>query len=205
MKRFFATLFLTAVLLSGAAYGADEIAFIDIQEVFKQFYKTLLAQDQIRQQADDIKMEREEIGEEVKVMQEEIEVLRTDSRDETLSDEVRENKRSQLEEKLVALRKKEQDLADFETLRMKQMEQQNTRMTKKLYDEIHEAVIKYARAQSFLTVIDRSAQSRLGTDFILYTNPKTDITADVLAILNEGRETTEPVAPETPEIKLEEE
>ncbi len=192
MKRLFTTLILTAVLLSGTARGADEIAFIDLQEVFKQFYKTQLAQDQIRQQADDIKMEREEIGEEVKVMQDEIEVLRTDSRDETLSAEVRENKRNLLEEKLVALQTKEQDLADFEKLRMKQMEQQNTRMTKKLFDEIHETVIKYGKMEGFITIIDRSAQSRLGTDFILYTSPKVDITADVLAILNEGRETTQP-------------
>ena len=196
MKKFLTTLILTSGLMFGSAYAAEEIAFIDLQEVFKQFYKTQLAQDQIRQQADDIKAEREEIEEEVKVMKEEIEVLRTDSRDETLSVEVRENKRDELEEKLVELQKKEQDMIDFEKLRMQQMEQQNTRMTKKLFDEIHGIVINYAKSQGFSAVVDRSSQSRIGTDVVLFVSPKVDITADVLAVMNEGREATKAAEPE---------
>jgi Skp family chaperone for outer membrane proteins len=205
MKKLIVSLFTAAFMMSGTALAADEIAFVDLQEVFKQFYKTQLAQDQIRQQADDIKMERSEIEDEVKIMKEEIEVLRADSRDDTLSDEVRENKRDQLEEKLVNLQKKEQDMSDFEKLRMQQMEQQNTRMTKKLFDEIHEVVIQYAKAEGYSAVIDRSAQSRIGTDMILYTSPKLDITADVLALLNEGRESTKFAEPAfTVEDKVEE-
>ncbi len=201
MKKSLIALVITAFMMLGTARAADEIAFVDLQEVFKQFYKTQLAQDQIRQQADDIKMERQEIEEEVGVMKEEIEVLRTDSRDETLSEEVRDNKRNQLEEKLVGLQKKEQDMIDFEKLRMEQMEQQNTRMTKKLFDEIHEVIIQYAKAQGFAAVVDRSAQSRIGTDAILYTSPKVDVTADVLAVLKEGRESTKV---EEPDFKVEE-
>jgi len=190
MKNIFPALMAALFLMVGGAAAADEIAFVDLQEVFKRFYKTELAQDQIRQQADDIKLEREAIEDEVKVMKEEIEVLRKDSRDETLSDDIRQNKRDQLEEKLVNLQKKEQDMDDFEKLRMQQMQQQNTRMTTKLFDEIHESIINYAKAQGYSSVIDRSAKSRIGTDVVLYSVPKLDITADVLAVLNEGREAT---------------
>lgn len=196
MKRVFTALSLAFFLPLVAVQAADEIAFIDLQEVFKQFYKTQLAQDQIRQQADDIKMEREEIEAEVKVMKDDIEVLRRDSRDDTLSEDVRDNKRNQLEEKLVELQKKESDMAEFEKLRMEQMEQQNTRMTKKLFDEIHEVIIQHAKAQGYSSVLDRSAQSRIGTDVVLYTSPKVDITADVLAVLNEGRQSTKTTAAE---------
>jgi len=189
MKRFLPVLLMVAVLSAGVARAADEIAFVDLQEVFKQFYKTQMAKDQIRQQADDIKLEREEMEDEVAVMRDAVELLRTDSRDETLSEEVRESKRDQLEEQLVELQRKEKESADFEKLRMKQMEQQNTRMTKKLFDEIHESVISYARSEGFVSVIDRSAQSRVGTDMVLFVAPKADITADVLLVLNEGHET----------------
>ncbi len=178
MNKFLTALFLAAVLMVGGARAEDEIAFVDLQEVFKQFYKTQLAQDQIRQQADDIKMERDEIEEEVKVMKEEIEVLRADSRDETLSDEVRANKRDQLEEKLVELQTKEQDMVEFEKLRRQQMEQQNTRMTKKLFDDIHASVITFSKAQGFTAVIDRSSHSRIGTDNVLIIRPNVDNTAD---------------------------
>lgn len=192
--KYLSTLLFALVLVAGPVRAAEQIAFVDLQEVFKRFYKTQLAQDQIRQQADDIKLERDEIEEEVTVMKEEIELLRADSRDETLSDEVRANKRDQLEEKLVALQKKETEATEFEKLRREQMEQQNTRMTKKLFDEIHEVVIIHAKSQGYNAVVDRSAQSRIGTDSVLYVSPKVDITADVLSVLNEGRE----------EIKVEE-
>ena len=189
MKHIFAGIVAALVFVAGAQ-AAEDIVFVDLQEVFKRFYKTQLAQDQIRQQQEDIKLEREEMEEEVAEMKEEVETLRADSRDETLSEEIRESKRNQLEETLVELQRKEQEMMDFEKLRMQQLEQQNTRMTKNLFDEIHEAVINFAKAQGFVAVIDRSAQSRIGTDSVLFASPKADITADVLAVLNEGREST---------------
>lgn len=188
MKRVLPSLLLAACLMAGGVRAEDRIAFVDIQELFKSFYKTQLAQDQIRQQADDIKMERDELEEGITVIKEEVEVLRADSRDETLSAEVRQGKREQLEEKLVNLMTKEREMAEFEKLRKEQLEKQNARMTRTLFDEIHEAVILYGKAQGYASVIDRSGQSRRGTEVVLYTDPDVDITADVLAVLNEDRE-----------------
>ena len=194
MKSFFPTMLMAALLVAGSAQAADEVMFIDLQEVFKQFYKTQLAQDQIREQADDIKLERDEMTAEVEALKQEVEGLRADARDVTLSEESRAGKRDLLEEKLVDLQKKEIEIMDFEQLRREQLDAQNQRMTKKLFDEIHEAVINYAKMKGYAAVIDRSAQSRLGTDNILYASVKNDITAQVLEVLNEGRTTENPDA-----------
>jgi len=188
MKKHFPALLLVAVLFAVGAQAAGDVVFVDVQEVFKRFYKTQLAQDQIRQQADDIKFERESMETEVKALKEEVETLRTDARDETLSEDTRDSKRNQLEGKLVELQKNEQEMIDFEKLRMQQLEQQNTRMSRKLFDEIRETVVLYSKEQGFTGVIDRSAQSRAGMQVVLFANPKKDITADVLMILNEGHE-----------------
>ena len=188
MKKCFPVLLITACLAAGSALAAQEIMFVDLQEIFQRFYKTQLAQDQIKQQASDIKLEREEMESEIKDMKDEVEVLRTDSRDDTLSEESREGKRNQLEEKLVELFKKEQEMQEFEKIRMQQLEQQNTRMSRKLFDEIQEAINEYAKEKAYTSVIDRSAQSRAGMHMVLFASPKADITADVLAVLNEGHE-----------------
>jgi len=189
MNRFFPVLLLSLCMTAGMVRAAGEVvAYIDVQEVFKRFYKTRLAQDQIRQQQQDITFERETMEGEIKTLKEEIETLRVDSRDETLSDVARESKRDLLEEKLVDLQKKEVEMTDFEKLRNQQIEQQNTRMTAKLIDEIQEAVVIYSKEKNFSGVIDRSARSRTGLQIVLYADPKVDITADVLAVLNEGRE-----------------
>ena len=188
MKKVFLSLLIAVFMVAGAALAEDRIAFVDIQEVFKGFYKTQLAQDQIRQQADDIKLEREEMGDAILALKEEVEALRTDARDETLSAEVRSSKRELLEGKLVNVQAKEREMAEFDKLRREQLEKQNARMTRTLFDEIHEAVILYAKAQGYASVIDRSAQSRMGTKVVLYTKVDVDITADLLAVLNEDRE-----------------
>lgn len=196
MKKHFPLFLLVFALVAGGAYAAGELVFVDAQEVFKRFYKTELAQDQIRQQADDIKLEREAMEVEVKELKEEIETLRADSRDETLGEEVRQGKRDKLEERLVELQQKEQEMAEYEKLRIQQLEQQNSRMTKKLFDEIHEAVTIHAREKDYAGVIDRSAQSRTGLNLVLFSNPKRDITTDILAMLNEGHE--KPMVEEEP-------
>ena len=177
-----------AFMVVGVVQAEDRIVFVDVQEVFKGFYKTQLAQDQIRQQADDIKLEREEMEEEVLALKEEVEVLRTDARDEMLSAEVRASKRDLLEEKLVNVMAKEREMAEFDKLRREQLEKQNMRMTRTLFDEIHEAVILYAKAQGFTSVIDRSAKSKMGIQIVLFSKVDVDITADLLAVLNEDRE-----------------
>ena len=188
MKKSFLSLLVGAFVMAGTVQAEDRIAFVDVQEVFKGFYKTQLAQDQIRQQADDIKMEREEMEEEVLALKEEVEVLRADARDEILSAEVRASKRDLLEEKLVLVQAKEREMAEFNKLRREQLEKQNMRMTRTLFDEIHEAVILYAKAEGFTSVIDLSAKSKMGIQIVLFAKVDVDITADMLAVLNEDRE-----------------
>ena len=72
MKRFLPTLLIAGGLVAGGARAADDIVYIDLQEVFKRFYKTQLAQDQIKQQADDIKLEREDMELDIKEMKAEV-------------------------------------------------------------------------------------------------------------------------------------
>ena len=201
MSKLFPSLLMAVFLAAGSAFAADDIVFIDLQEVFKRFFKTQLAQDQIQRQAEDIKIERDIMEEEISGIKEALEVLRIDSRDKTLSDDIRDSNRSQLEEKLVDLQKKEQEMIDFEKLRKEQIEQQNARMSRKLFDEIHEAVIDFSKEKGYRGVVDRSALSRNGLQMVLYAAPKADITGDVLAALNEGHMSIQ--AEETKSINVE--
>ena len=189
MKKFFLALVIGLCCVAGGVDAANEsVVFVDLQEVFKRFYKGQLAKDQVRQQESDIKLERETMEDEIALIKDEIGVLRADSRDETLSDEVRAGKRDLLEEKLVELQKRTQEIVDYETLRKEQLKQQNTRMSKKLFDEIHEAISELALEKGYVGVIDRSAQNRFGMQIVLYVELKSDITAEVLAVLNEGHD-----------------
>jgi len=124
----------------------------------------------------------------IEEIRQEIEDLRTDSRDSMLSLEMRSNKRVLLEEKLIELQNLEQEMTEYEALRRKQIDEQNTRMTKKLFDEIQEKIVTYSREHGYLAVIDQSAQSRIGIAVTVYVDPVIDITEGILKELNEGYE-----------------
>jgi Skp family chaperone for outer membrane proteins len=87
----------------------------------------------------------------------------------------------------------EQEMNEYEKLRKQQIEEQNTRMTKKLFDEIQDHIVTYARTEGFDAVFDQSAQSRIGINVIAYVDPSADITDQILKELNEGYEQMTPV------------
>ena len=174
------------VLISHAGWSESQIAFVDMQDLFKRFYKTQLAQDQIRQQADEMKLEQDIMKDNIEEIRSNIEQLRADSRDAMLSVEVRSNKRVLMEGQLIEMQRLEQEMNEYEKLRTQQIEEQNTRMTKKLFDEIQDQIITYSKANGFDAVMDRAAQSRIGINVIAYVSPIADITEVILQNLNEG-------------------
>ncbi|MAW39925.1 MAG: hypothetical protein CMF27_03250 [Kiritimatiellaceae bacterium] len=184
------------VLVSHVGWSESQIAFVDMQDLFTRFYKTQLAQDQIRQQADEMKLEQDIMKNNIEEIRTEIEQLRADSRDAILSAEVRSNKRVLLEEKLIEMQGLEQEMNEYEKLRKQQIDEQNTRMTKKLFDEIQDQIVMYSKEEGFDAVIDRTAQSRIGINVIAYVDSSADITELVLKNLNEGYEQVVPMVGE---------
>ena len=186
MKKVF--LIFAILLVHNYVWSEKEIAFVDMQKLFTSFYKTQLAQDQVRQQADEMQLEQDIMQSNIEEIRQEIEDLRTDSRDSMLSLEMRSNKRVLLEEKLIDLQNLEQEMTEYEALRRKQIDEQNTRMTKKLFDEIQEKIVTYSKEHGYIAVIDQSAQSRIGIAVTVYVDPVIDITEGILKELNEGYE-----------------
>ena len=184
------------MLISHVGWSESQIVFVDMQDLFTRFYKTQLAQDQIRQQADEMKLEQDIMKDNIEEIRSNVEQLRADSRDAMLSEEVRSNKRVLMEEQLIEMQRLEQEMNEYEKLRTQQIDEQNTRMTKKLFDEIQNQIITYSKAQGFDAVVDRVAQSRIGINVIAYVNPNVDITEAVLKNLNEGYEQVAPLVEE---------
>ena len=174
------------IFLSITSSVCAKTGFVNLRELFEGFYKTELAQDQINQQIEEVSFERELRLEDISQIREEIENLRSESRDEKLSEEARKNKRLQLEDRLIEMQKVQKELRDFEALRKKQIDEQNKRMQKGLLDEIQAEIIKYGDENGYDVIIDRSAKSSLGTEIVLFVGLRSDVTAFILERLNKG-------------------
>jgi len=113
--------------------------------------------------------------------------LRDDAQNTALTEEVRAQRRTGAEEKLVEVRDFEQKVRRFDETRRKQMEDQSRRMRKRIVDEIRDTIQTYARNQMFSAVLDVSGQTLNGIETVLYTEPRMDITGEITDVLNRGR------------------
>ena len=175
--------------LTAGAAGPEtgSVKFIDLDKVFNEYYKTKLADAQLKEQAEEFNQERAKLVESYEAMQKDFNEARDQSSSPALGDDARNKLRTQAEEKLIEIREQEQKIRNFDNSRRKQLEEQGRRMRKRIVDEIKEKVQAHARNQGFLSVIDTSGQSLNGVAIVLYVDSKADITQDMIGLLNKDK------------------
>ena len=190
MKHGMAWLAAGWLAVAGLAQAQEtKFAFVDLDKAFNEFYKTKLADAQLKTQAEEFKTERKKLVDDFKKLQEGFDKLREEAQNTALNEEVRAGKKAEAEEKLVEIREQESKIRRFDESRQKQLDEQSRRMRNRLVEEIQEVVRAYARKDNVLAVIDSSANSLNGIPFVVYSDPKRDITAAVIDELNKGKGT----------------
>ncbi len=175
-------------IVSAAQAAGLSLAFVDMDRVFSEYYRTKLADAQLKEQADKFTEERDRLVQKLKDLREEFNRARTAAQDTSLSAEARKAKQDEAEKLLVQIREEESNLREFEQTRQKQLTDQGRRMRNRIVDQIREAVEEYARTQGFSAVLDYSGDSMNGVPVVLYVDRSVDITDEVIEILNKGSE-----------------
>lgn len=176
----------SVLMLTGTSFSAERIVFIDLEKVFNEFYKTQLAKAKVEVQQQDIETERKGMVDEITTISTEVDALKKEARDVTLTEEIRDSKRLQYEERLLELRAKQKELEEFTSRRQQQLQLQVTRMSQSIMDEIRQTVVEYAKQEGFMAVIDNSSR-RAAIGVFIYTHPDVEITETVLTQLNSKR------------------
>lgn len=181
-----------ALLAASAPAGAqstdrERIVFVDMNKVFDEFYKTKLAEGQLKEQETEYRDELKKMVDKFKELQESFRQAREESEDRVLSEEARSSRRAEAEEKLVELREMEGKIRRFEETRRRQIADQMKRVRDKLVVEIKETLTGYARKEGFIAVVETSGDNLNGVPNILYFDPSRDITAPLIELLNTGK------------------
>lgn len=182
-----ASLLAAAPVAMAQAPEKDRIVFVDMNKVFDEFYKTKLAEGQLKEQEGEYKAELKKMVDSFKELQEAFKLAREESEDRVLSEEARNSRRAEAEEKLVELREMEGKIRRFEETRRRQIADQMKRQRDKLVVEIRETLAGYARSQGFLAVFESSGDNLNGVPNILFYDPRNDITAPLIELLNTGK------------------
>lgn len=180
------SIWIVSVPVHGQALDG-RIVFVNLDEVFNEFYKTKLADAQLKEQAEEFSEERGKLVEEYEGLNERFTAAREAAQDVALSEDARNRQRNEAEELLIEIRDFEARIQRFDTTRRQQLEEQGRRMRTRIVSEIQEEIRRYARSQGFHAVIDSSGQSLNAVEMVLYVDSRIDITAAILDILNKGR------------------
>ena len=172
---------------SAQASSAPAIVYVNLDKVFEEFYKTKLADGQLKEQADQYREERTKMVDDFKKLQDDFKAARDEAQDTALSEDARNVRRSVAEEKLVELRETENKIRRFEESRRRQLDEQTRRVRSKLVDEIKETITKLAQERGYTAVLDASGENLNGVSTVLYHLPKSDITAELVNLLNKGK------------------
>ncbi|MCS6770548.1 MAG: OmpH family outer membrane protein [Kiritimatiellae bacterium] len=180
-----AALFAAAPRYPAAAQGeAGRIVFVDMNKVFDEYYKTKLAEGQLKEQESELKEELRKMVDRFKELQESFRQAREESEDTALSDEVRTARRTEAEEKLIEMREMESRIRRFEESRRRQMAEQLKRIRDKLVVEIRDALKSHAEREGYLAVLEISGDNLNGVPNVLFYDREFDITQELIDILN---------------------
>ena len=176
------------MLVAGMAMAQEKVGYIDMNELFESYYKTVNANigfEQKKHEVDDklsvLRKGMEELFRELKKLEEE-------ARNDLLAQNVREEAANKLKTRAEIFEQKRSEFDrerqnSLQQLRRIQMEAEST-----LVAELRKAVRNHATANGYTHVVDISGQTMNRIPVFLVYPEKQSITAQLIAEVNKGHE-----------------
>jgi outer membrane protein len=185
IRLFLTTAFAAALVTSATAQqGKLNIATVDMQELFKQYYRTNEAQKQINVERARIQKDNNERLARIRDLEENLGNLRKQLEDPAINDSKKQSlfKEWQMQQQEgIAL---DRERREFLQRRNQALNEKMVQRMKGILEEIRKLVEEQAKVGNFDYVFDKSGLSTSQVPFLLYTKDATDITAGLLKDLN---------------------
>ena len=188
MKHLFLLTVITALFPFALNAEDQKFGVVDMERLFKDYYKTKIANAKLKKQAETYKDYAGKLAASQLKLQEEFKDLRDASQNIALSETQRESKRLAAQDKYRQLKSKEMELEQYQREKRMQLRDQETKMRKDLITEIRKAIAKYAKQHSYTVVFDSSGKTLNNIPSVIYFKTEMDITEDILVIINKGAE-----------------
>jgi outer membrane protein len=179
------SLFVVAADAPAPAPSAQKIAVIDLRKAFDNYWKTKQADANLKEQAADLEKARNRLVDDYKKGQEAYKKQLDGANDPALSAEERDKRKKAAENELLALRRIEDDVKQFDNTSRTTLGEKQRRVRDQILSEIKDKIKARAKAGNYTMVIDTAAESINNTPFVLYTaSSDNDLTDAILAELN---------------------
>lgn len=186
--RRFLSVALAASLVSMASAQEDKlkIATVDMQELFKQYYRTNEAQKQINVERARIQKDNNERLARIRELETNLGNLKKQIEDPSVNDSKKQalaRDWQMQQQEGIAL---DRERREFLQRRTQSLNETMVQRMKGILEEIRKLVEEQAKTDDYDYVFDKSGLSTSQVPFLLYTKDATDITAGLLKDLNKG-------------------
>lgn len=173
--------FLFAAIIASAAVSAQQkIAVVDMQKIFSGYDKTKAIELQLNQQVEVYKEYAARLMKEYQADRAEFERLRDESQNVSLSDAERENRKMRAMEKLESVKRKENELKEYNQSRQAQLKQHFDKLRAEVLQEIKQVVRNKCILEGWTLVFDKAGHTLNDLPLIIYNSPEIDLTKSVL-------------------------
>lgn len=187
-------LIFAAVSALGATPPGDRIAVVDMETVFRQYYKSRIAADTLRRQSEIYRAYVMAEQDKLKDLQKEIDTARDAAQNLALSTADREAQKTLCADKEREFAAKRAELNRYMLERNRNLSAIEKRKRDEILKDIRDEAAKQAVAAGYTFVLDSSGLTTSGVPSVLYARPSVDLTAKILKALNAA---ATPAAPET--------
>lgn len=176
-----------AVVLSGVASAQEgklKIATVDMQQLFKEYYRTNEAQKQINVERARIQKDNNERMARIRDLDTELQNMRKQIEDPSIADSKKQALYSEWQGKQQDGIQLDRERREFLQRRNQALNEKMVQRMKGILEEIRKLVEEQAKTEDYDYVFDKSGLSTAQVPFLLYTKDATDITAVLLKDLN---------------------
>jgi outer membrane protein len=175
---------LAAVALAASAQAQQKIGIIDLKKVFDNYYKTKLADAQIKERKGDFDKARKGLIDDYQKANDEYRKLMDGANDPAISSEERDKRKKNAEAKLVEIKEIENSITQFDRSSVQTLTEQQRRLRDNILREIRETITDKAKKAGYTLVIDTAAESVNQTPIILHSAGENDLSEQVLTEIN---------------------
>ena len=180
------TVIFTSALATALSLPAQEIAIatVDMTRLYNEYYKTKEANSKLQDSVEKAKVEAEDLVKQGQELVDEYKEVLERSKNPALTEEAQTKAATDADGVLQGIREKEQEVQQFQLATQRSLQQRQRTYRDLFMDEIRKVALEVADENGRNFVLDSSGITAVGVPVILYSDPKWDITDEVLEQIN---------------------
>ncbi|MCQ2352610.1 MAG: OmpH family outer membrane protein [Victivallaceae bacterium] len=190
MKR--RLIWLAALTVCFSLQAVDRIALIDLEKVFREYYKSRIAEDAIKQQAESYRSYLSRLNEQLNAAIEKARTTRSNALNIALSAKEREDAEKLAAQANAAVNEKKAEIELYVSARTQDMRNLETKKRAEIMEDIQKEIRRRAAAEGYAFVFDVSGKTTNDQPVVLVYPKGNDITDPVIGELNRTRSVVNP-------------